>query len=120
MFATGLAAGILLDATVVRALLVPAVVSLFGPLELVAATVPARLLRVEPSIPPRVATGEGGALARRAYSTVQVSPERSSSSSSSVPTPAWAVSSSPVRASAKTGRSTAGRPRSAWARWASR
>ena len=30
MFATGLAAGILLDATVVRALLVPAVVSLFG------------------------------------------------------------------------------------------
>ena len=37
MFATGLAAGILLDATVVRALLVPAVVSLFGPLELVAA-----------------------------------------------------------------------------------
>ena len=30
MFATGLAAGILLDATVIRALLVPAVVSLFG------------------------------------------------------------------------------------------
>src|SRR5439155_22865318 len=30
MFATGLAAGILLDATVIRALLVPAVVSLLG------------------------------------------------------------------------------------------
>ena len=30
IFATGLAAGILLDATVVRALLVPALVSLFG------------------------------------------------------------------------------------------
>ena len=37
MLATGLAAGILFDATVIRALLVPAAVSLFGPLELVAA-----------------------------------------------------------------------------------
>jgi RND superfamily putative drug exporter len=34
VLATGLAAGILLDATVIRALLVPAVVSLFRPLEL--------------------------------------------------------------------------------------
>jgi RND superfamily putative drug exporter len=30
MFATGLAAGILLDATVIRALIVPAVISLMG------------------------------------------------------------------------------------------
>jgi len=30
VFATGLAAGVMLDATVIRALLVPAVVSLFG------------------------------------------------------------------------------------------
>ena len=41
VLATGLAAGILLDATVIRALLVPAVVSLFGTLELVDAA-PAR------------------------------------------------------------------------------
>jgi putative drug exporter of the RND superfamily len=58
MFATGLAAGILLDATVIRALLVPAVVSLFGRWNWVLPQRPARLLRVEPSIPPRVATGE--------------------------------------------------------------
>ncbi len=58
MFATGLAAGILLDATVVRALLVPAVVSLFGRWNWILPAWPARLLRVEPSMPPRVATGE--------------------------------------------------------------
>ncbi|HEY7151260.1 MAG TPA: MMPL family transporter [Solirubrobacterales bacterium] len=58
MFATGLAAGILLDATVIRALLVPAVVSLFGRWNWVLPRRPARLLRVEPSIPPRVATSE--------------------------------------------------------------
>jgi len=49
VFATGLAAGILLDATVVRALLVPALVSLFGRWNWWLPTVPARLLRVEPS-----------------------------------------------------------------------
>ena len=38
MLATGLAAGILLDATVIRALLVPALVSLIRAVELVAAT----------------------------------------------------------------------------------
>ena len=37
MFATGLGAGILLDATVIRALIVPAVIVADGPLELVAA-----------------------------------------------------------------------------------
>jgi RND superfamily putative drug exporter len=57
MFATGLAAGILLDATVIRALLVPAVVSLFGRWNWWLPRRPARILRVEPSLPPRVASG---------------------------------------------------------------
>jgi RND superfamily putative drug exporter len=58
VLATGLAAGILLDATVIRALLVPAVVSLFGRWNWVLPQLPARLLRVEPSMPPRAAAGE--------------------------------------------------------------
>jgi putative drug exporter of the RND superfamily len=61
MFATGLAAGVLLDATVIRALLVPAAVSLFGRWNWILPRMPARLLRVEPSIPRRAATGEGEA-----------------------------------------------------------
>jgi RND superfamily putative drug exporter len=60
VLATGLAAGILLDATVIRALLVPAVVSLFGRWNWWLPTLPARILRVEPSLPPRTAgAGEG-------------------------------------------------------------
>jgi putative drug exporter of the RND superfamily len=60
VLATGLAAGIILDATVIRALLVPAVISLFGRWNWWLPQLPARLLRVEPSLPPRVApTGEG-------------------------------------------------------------
>jgi RND superfamily putative drug exporter len=55
VMATGLAAGILLDATVIRALLVPAVVSLFGRWNWVLPPGPARLLRVAPSTPPRAA-----------------------------------------------------------------
>jgi RND superfamily putative drug exporter len=55
VFATGLAAGIMLDATVIRALLVPAVVSLFGRWNWWLPERPARLLRVEPSLPPRAA-----------------------------------------------------------------
>ncbi|MFL5831714.1 MAG: MMPL family transporter [Solirubrobacteraceae bacterium] len=51
VFATGLAAGILLDATVIRALLVPAVVSLLGRWNWWLPRRPARLLRVEPSLP---------------------------------------------------------------------
>ena len=51
MLATGLAIGILLDATVVRALLVPAVVSLMGRWNWWLPSLPARLLRVEPSLP---------------------------------------------------------------------
>jgi RND superfamily putative drug exporter len=58
VLATGLAAGILLDATVIRALLVPAVVSLFGRWNWWLPKLPARLLRVEPSLPPRAARGE--------------------------------------------------------------
>jgi len=49
MFATGLGAGILFDATVIRALLVPAAVSLFGRWNWWLPERPARLLRVQPS-----------------------------------------------------------------------
>ena len=49
VLATGLAAGILLDATLIRALLVPAIVSVFGRWNWWLPTMPARLLRVEPS-----------------------------------------------------------------------
>jgi RND superfamily putative drug exporter len=49
VLATGLAAGILLDATVIRALLVPAVVSLFGRWNWWMPDGFARLLRVPPS-----------------------------------------------------------------------
>ncbi|MDP8904367.1 MAG: MMPL family transporter, partial [Chloroflexota bacterium] len=55
MMATGLAAGILLDATVIRALLVPAIISLMGRWNWWLPRWPARFLRVEPSLPPRVA-----------------------------------------------------------------
>ena len=58
MMATGLAAGILLDATVIRALIVPAVMSLMGRWNWWLPPGPAKLLRVEPSLPPRVAAGE--------------------------------------------------------------
>jgi RND superfamily putative drug exporter len=51
VLATGLAAGILLDATIVRALLVPAIVSLFGRWNWVLPRRAAKLLRVEPSRP---------------------------------------------------------------------
>jgi RND superfamily putative drug exporter len=61
MMATGLAAGILLDATVIRALIVPAVISLMGRWNWWLPRWPARLLRVEPSLPPRVAAGEAEA-----------------------------------------------------------
>jgi RND superfamily putative drug exporter len=57
VLATGLAAGILLDATVIRALLVPAVVSLFGSWNWWLPQMPARLLRVEPSPTPRQPSG---------------------------------------------------------------
>jgi RND superfamily putative drug exporter len=60
VLATGLAAGILLDATIIRALFVPAVVSLFGRWNWWLPHLPARLLRVEPSLPSAVpAEGSG-------------------------------------------------------------
>jgi RND superfamily putative drug exporter len=61
MMATGLAAGILLDATVIRALIVPAVIALMGRWNWWLPRWPARLLRVEPSLPRRTAIGEGEA-----------------------------------------------------------
>jgi putative drug exporter of the RND superfamily len=50
MMATGLAAGILVDATVIRALIVPAVIALMGRWNWWLPRWPARLLRVEPSL----------------------------------------------------------------------
>lgn len=58
MFATALATGILVDATVIRALIVPAVILLMGRWNWWLPRVPARLLRVEPSLPRRVAPSE--------------------------------------------------------------
>jgi len=52
IMATGLAAGIFLDATVVRMLLVPPLVSLFGRWNWWLPALPARLLRVEASLGP--------------------------------------------------------------------
>ena len=59
MMATGPAAGILLDATVIRALIVPAVISLMGRWNWWLPSWPVRLLRVEPSLPRRPGFGEG-------------------------------------------------------------
>jgi RND superfamily putative drug exporter len=55
VMATGLAAGILLDATIIRALLVPAIVSLFGKWNWWLPAGAARVLRVAPSRPPQPA-----------------------------------------------------------------
>jgi RND superfamily putative drug exporter len=57
MLATGLAAGILIDATVIRALIVPAVIALMGRWNWWLPRWPARALRVEPSLPPRPVLG---------------------------------------------------------------
>jgi RND superfamily putative drug exporter len=59
VLATGLAAGILIDATVIRALLVPAVVSLFGRWNWWLPAGMARVLRVAPS-PVAIAAAEPG------------------------------------------------------------
>jgi RND superfamily putative drug exporter len=54
VFATALGVGILLDATIVRALLVPALVSLFGRWNWWLPAPVAKVLRVEPSpLPPK-------------------------------------------------------------------
>lgn len=49
VFATGLAAGIILDATIVRSMLVPALIALFGDWNWWLPAWPAKLLRVAPS-----------------------------------------------------------------------
>jgi RND superfamily putative drug exporter len=59
MMATGLAVGILLDATVIRALIVPAVITLMGRWNWWLPPGPAKLLRVAPSGGARVAAQEG-------------------------------------------------------------
>ena len=56
ILATGLAAGIILDATVIRALLVPAVVSMLGKWNWWLPPGPAKLLRVKPSPQPATET----------------------------------------------------------------
>jgi RND superfamily putative drug exporter len=62
LFATGLGAGILLDATVIRALIVPAVISLMGRWNWWLPHWPARLLRVKPSpLTPRAALADADA-----------------------------------------------------------
>jgi RND superfamily putative drug exporter len=61
MVATALAVGILLDATVIRGLIVPAVIALMGRWNWWLPTWPARLLRVPPSLPPRPASRKGEA-----------------------------------------------------------
>jgi RND superfamily putative drug exporter len=61
MVATALAIGILLDATVIRALIVPAMVTVMGRWNWWLPRWPARLLRVPPSLPPRPAGRQGGA-----------------------------------------------------------
>ena len=58
MFATAMATGILIDATVIRALIVPAVMLLMGRWNWWLPHVPARLLRVQPSLPHRAAPSE--------------------------------------------------------------
>src|SRR5262249_59448725 len=61
MTASALAIGIFLDATVIRALIVPAVVALMGRWNWWLPRWPARLLRVQPSLPPRAAGRKGEA-----------------------------------------------------------
>jgi putative drug exporter of the RND superfamily len=61
MMATGLAAGILLDATVIRALIVPAAIAVMGRWNWWLPRWPARLLRVEPSMLKPARAGEAEA-----------------------------------------------------------
>ncbi|MGH3301710.1 MAG: MMPL family transporter [Streptosporangiaceae bacterium] len=59
IFATGIGAGILLDATVVRSLLVPALVALLGQWNWWMPSSAARILRIAPSPTPRSAVNSG-------------------------------------------------------------
>jgi putative drug exporter of the RND superfamily len=68
MVATALAIGILLDATVIRALIVPAVIALMGRWNWWLPRWPARLLRVPPSLPPQPAAAKARRDPPRPYS----------------------------------------------------
>jgi RND superfamily putative drug exporter len=61
ILATGLAAGIMLDATIIRGLFVPAAVAVLGRWNWWLPARPARWLRVEPSLPPAVEPAAGPA-----------------------------------------------------------
>jgi RND superfamily putative drug exporter len=61
MTASALAIGIFLDATVIRALIVPAVIALMGRWNWWLPPWPARVLRVQPSLPPRAPVRKGEA-----------------------------------------------------------
>ena len=58
VFATGLAVGILLDATVVRSMLLPAFVAILGRWNWYMPVWAARILRVPPCMPPAERRGE--------------------------------------------------------------
>jgi putative drug exporter of the RND superfamily len=60
MFASALAIGILLDATLIRALIVPAVITLVGRWNWWLPHWPARVLRVPPSLPSRTQSRREG------------------------------------------------------------
>jgi uncharacterized membrane protein YdfJ with MMPL/SSD domain len=60
MMATGMAAGVLIDAVVVRTLLTPALVVLFGRANWYLPAWAARLLRVKPTVPGQAAEAEDG------------------------------------------------------------
>jgi putative drug exporter of the RND superfamily len=74
MTASALAIGIFLDATVIRALIVPAVVALMGRWNWWLPRWPARLLRVQPSLPPRAAVAEASPDARLRRTSQRSSP----------------------------------------------
>lgn len=76
IFATALGAGILLDATVVRALLVPALISLFGRWNWWMPVWAARILRVEPSPARRESPDSGVSIVPATDTGSETEPER--------------------------------------------
>ena len=104
ILATGLAAGILLDATVVRALLVPAVVSLFGRWNWWLPAGVARVLRVRPRRPSRWRRARARSVAAQrarrpqAYAALLAGPSFASRSTPA-PSSCEAVAARPLRSS---------------------
>jgi RND superfamily putative drug exporter len=76
MFATALAAGVLIDATIVRAILVPAVVAILGRFNWWLPHWPARLLRVQPSLIRREELGADGRPDQRRGGTASARSDR--------------------------------------------